>query len=161
MPNDLNFTELRAANAARCGRWHQGGIEEWSVADWAVAMVGEAGEACNAIKKLRRIETGALNLNEPGRQLDERGLALSAIGEELADTLIYLDLLALRLGIDLGLAVVRKFNKVSERYGFPERLYDVETDQRESYDAAVKAIGERVKAGEPLPEGGYFGASSK
>jgi NTP pyrophosphatase (non-canonical NTP hydrolase) len=85
-------------------------------------MLGEAGEACNAIKKLRRIETGAPNLNEPGRQLTERNAAITAIGEELADTAIYMELLAQRLGINLADAIVKKFNSVSKRYGFPERL---------------------------------------
>jgi hypothetical protein len=60
----LSFAELRGQNTTRCNRWHLGGIEEWTVSDWAVAMLGEAGEAANAVKKLRRIETGALNLNE-------------------------------------------------------------------------------------------------
>lgn len=118
----LNFDSLRIVSRDRCRRWHPGGMDEWSVSDWAVAMLGEAGEACNAIKKLRRIETGALNINDPGRQLTERNTAIAAIGEELADTMIYLDLLAQRLGINLADEVVKKFNATSARYGFPERL---------------------------------------
>jgi hypothetical protein len=35
--------------------------------------------------------------------------------------------------------------------------YDAEADAAGSYTAAIQAIGERVKAGEPVPEGGYFG----
>jgi NTP pyrophosphatase (non-canonical NTP hydrolase) len=85
-------------------------------------MVGEAGEACNAIKKLRRVEEGLANKNDEGRTLDTRDKAVAAIGDELADTLIYLSLLALRLGINLEAATVRKFNAVSDRYGFPEKL---------------------------------------
>lgn len=119
----LTFADLRQANTTRCLRWHPGGINEWSVADWAVALTGEVGEACNAIKKLRRIETGALNINdEPGRNLIERDHAIHVIGDELADSIIYHDLLALRLGIELAEVVVRKFNATSLRYGFPERL---------------------------------------
>src|SRR5579872_1682054 len=111
----LTFGELRAANTTSCQRWHSGGIEEWSVADWATATAGEFGEACNAIKKLRRIECGAQNINDPGRHLTERDQAIAAIGDELADTLIYLDLLARRLGVDLEAAIIRKFNITSER----------------------------------------------
>lgn len=119
---DLSFAQLREVNATRCQRWHKGGIEEWSVTDWAMAVAGEMGEACNAIKKLRRIECEAQNINDPGRQLTKRDDAIAVIGEELADTLIYLDLLAFRLGIDLADVTVRKFNATSVRYGFPERL---------------------------------------
>lgn len=118
----LSFGDLRKVNTTRCVRWHTGGINEWTPADWAVALAGEVGEACNAIKKLRRIETGALNLNDPGRNLTERDQAIMAIGEELADSVIYADLLALRLDIHLAEAIVRKFNATSLRYGFPERL---------------------------------------
>ena len=41
---------------------------------------------------------------------------------ELADTVAYADLLAQYYGIDLGRAVREKFNHVTERAGFPERL---------------------------------------
>lgn len=118
----LTFAKLTRVNYARCKRWHPGGIDEWSPSDWAVAMVGEAGEACNAIKKLRRVEGNIANKNDEGRTLATRAQAIDAIGDELADTLLYLSLLALRLNIDLEAATVRKFNAVSERYGFPERL---------------------------------------
>ncbi len=118
----LTFAKLTRVNYARCKRWHPRGLDEWSPSDWAVAMVGEAGEACNAIKKLRRVEEGLANKNDDGRQLDTRAKAIAAIADELADMLIYLNLLALRLNIDLEAATVRKFNAVSERYGFPERL---------------------------------------
>ena len=121
----LKFEDLRAANKTRCNRWHpNGGVVEWSASEWAVATAGELGEACNAIKKLNRIEGEYANVNDPGRQLETREAAINAIGDELADTIIYMDLLALRLGIDLSAAVARKFNVVSERYGFPERLAD-------------------------------------
>ena len=118
----LSFAQLRQANKTRCVRWHKGGIEEWSASDWAVAMFGEAGEACNAIKKLIRVRLGAANINEPGRQLSTEAEAIAAIWEELADTLCYIDLLAIRLGINLEHEVRKKFNAVSEKYGFPERL---------------------------------------
>lgn len=118
----LTFGELREANATRCKRWHPSGALEWSISDWAVAMAGEAGEICNAVKKLNRIRDGLANLNEADRLLDTQEKAVAAIGEEIADTLIYLDLLALRLGLDLAAEVVKKFNATSSRYGFPEKL---------------------------------------
>jgi len=114
----LTFDRLREINAQRCLRWHPGGIDEWSVSDWGVAMAGEAGEVCDAIKKLRRIETGAKNLSD----IKTTEQALEAIGIELADTVLYCDLLAQRLRIKLSVYIQRKFNSVSEKYGFPERL---------------------------------------
>lgn len=118
----LTFEQLAAINLKRCGRWHPGGIAGWSVSDWAMAMAGEAGEVCNAGKKLRRVQDECANINDPGRQLSSEKEAIAKIGEELADTLIYLDLLAQRLGLSLGDEVVKKFNATSTRYGFPERL---------------------------------------
>lgn len=94
----LNFAMLRQANVARCvDVFHA--VNSWSPTDWACAMAGECGEACNLVKKLRR--------GEPVPEVD--------IGKELADVVIYADLLAARLGIDLGEAVRLKFNEVSER----------------------------------------------
>jgi len=118
----LTFAEVTAVNVARCDRWHKNGLTDWNVADWAVAMAGEAGEVCNAVKKLRRLEDEIANISDPDRQLSTRQEAIAKIGEEIADTFLYLNLLAVRLGIDLPAEVVRKFNATSERYGFPERL---------------------------------------
>lgn len=116
---DLNLADLRKASVPRSIRW---GCGHWTTTDWATAMMGEAGEACNAIKKLRRIETGAPNKNDPGRQLSSTEAAKAAIASELAGTLIYLDLLAAHLSIDLAQAVRDEFNKKSIEYDFPERL---------------------------------------
>lgn len=118
----LTFEEVTAANVARCNRWHKTGMTDWSVSDWAVAMAGEAGEICNAVKKLRRVEDEIASINDPDRQLSTRQEAITKIGEEIADTFLYLNLLAVRLGIHLPTEVVKKFNATSERYGFPERI---------------------------------------
>jgi hypothetical protein len=37
--------------------------------------------------------------------------------------------------------------------------YDEAADATGSYYAAIASIGERVKAGERLPDGGYFGVN--
>lgn len=125
---DLTFKAVTTANVARCDRWHRGGLDDWSVADWAVAMAGEAGEVCNAVKKLRRIEDELANISEPGRQLSTRAEAVAKIGEEIADTFLYLNLLACRLRIDMADEVEQKFNATSARYGFPERIETAEPD---------------------------------
>ena len=82
-------------------------------------MGGEAGEALNVVKKLNRERDGLTGNTIHGSELK------AALANEIADTLIYLDLLAARGGIDLAAAVVSKFNAVSEREGFPERLPEV------------------------------------
>jgi len=118
----LTFKDLADANATRVMRWHPKGLQDWSAMEWACAAAGEMGECCNAVKKLKRIEDQIANLNEPERQLTDKPSAVLAIGEEIADTVIYLDLLAQRLGIDIASFVRHKFNATSKKYGFPERL---------------------------------------
>ena len=112
------FQYISRANIARCRMWHPNGVQEWTISDWAVAMAGEAGEACNAVKKLRRIETGARQFNGPKSHPE----AVQAIAIELGDTFLYLDILAWRLGVDLERAIIDTFNRVSIREGFPQRL---------------------------------------
>ena len=118
-PTSLTFDGLRAVNVARALRWHDGGLEEWSVNDWLTAFAGEAGEACNAGKKHKRILD---NIQQHGRVYESEAEAMNAIVDELADTVIYADLVAARLGFSLSEAITRKFNAISERENFPERL---------------------------------------
>jgi NTP pyrophosphatase (non-canonical NTP hydrolase) len=115
---DLSLQELRYANVARAEKWHDG-AEPWSLADWSNALAGEVGEACNVVKKIRRLETGT-----PKSRPDERDRhrLVSMLAGELADTMIYLDLLAHAAGVDLGCAVRDKFNHTSEAFGFEDRL---------------------------------------
>lgn len=114
----LTFQEVSETNRTRCERWHPGFPEDgWTGSDWSNAMGGEAGEAMNVVKKLRRLDHGA-----PGRQDPPRANLLEMLAEEIADTFLYLDLLAQHYGIDLPKAVVDKFNAVSIREGFPDRL---------------------------------------
>lgn len=115
----LSFSALSKANVARAARWHPGfpADDDWNGADWSNAMCGEAGEAANIVKKLRRHETGHHGALDGDADELLRGLA-----DELADLVTYADLLAAKYDIDLSGAIVRKFNLVSERQGFPERL---------------------------------------
>jgi NTP pyrophosphatase (non-canonical NTP hydrolase) len=117
-PEPLTFAHVSATNLERSLLWHKGGLEEWSVSDWACAMAGEAGEVCNAVKKLNRIDKDVQQ--NVGPQTREQ--AIAAIATEIGDTFMYLDLLAQRLGIDTAQAVRDTFNRISEREGFPQRL---------------------------------------
>jgi NTP pyrophosphatase (non-canonical NTP hydrolase) len=129
MQNTIDvLTELREKGNSRRDRWHTADTEPWTGADWSNAMCGEAGEAANVVKKIRRLETGT------GHHPPIEGIAqdvvddlwkaelIQALGYELADTIAYADLLAQHYGIDLRQAVAEKFNIVSEREGFPERI---------------------------------------
>lgn len=120
---ELTFAEFSATNLERAKRWHRGDIAMWTISDWLMAMAGEAGEACNAGKKLKRIEEDILNFStDPHRHIVNKEDAFDKIVEELADTVIYCDLVAHRINRSLVKAIIAKFNLVSERYQFPERL---------------------------------------
>lgn len=118
---ELTFDHVSKINKSRCERWHPGYPEPdssgWSGADWSNAMQGEAGEAGNIVKKLRRAECGMKGVLDGGR--DE---LLAKLADEIADTYLYLDLLATYYGIHIPTAVVDKFNRVSDLQGFPEQL---------------------------------------
>ena len=116
----LEFADLARVNLERALRWHPNGLDEWSVNDWLAAMGGEAGEALNAGKKHRRILSGIQQGGNVPADLDD---AVEKIMQELADTVIYADLVAQRLGRSLEDAIEKKFNAISEREGFPERIY--------------------------------------
>jgi NTP pyrophosphatase (non-canonical NTP hydrolase) len=113
----LTFSALRAVNVTRCKKWHPPDSTPWNAADWSNATCGEAGEMANVIKKIRRHETGAVNQGDPS--LEELRKMAAA---EIADVVIYADLLADYLGVNLGEAIREKFNKTSVKFGFPERL---------------------------------------
>lgn len=113
-PHSLTFSTLREANKKRIPTFKnkQGEIihnedgSDWSLSDWFEALAGEVGEWANFHKKYRR-----------GEVSDEDFKKESA--KELADIMIYLDILAYRQGIDLGRSVFQKFNEVSNRVKSP------------------------------------------
>jgi NTP pyrophosphatase (non-canonical NTP hydrolase) len=110
----LTFSEFRSVNVARCERWHPQGLNSWSLSDWLTALSGELGELASLIKMLNRERDGLV-----GNKFMPTSEHLS---DEIADVLTYLDLLAAAAGIDLGQAAIDKFNAVSVRNNFPERL---------------------------------------
>lgn len=108
---DLSFEELGAINLERCGQaFHP--LEDWSLQDWLMAATGELGEVAGVLKTNRRRGASAA-LSEAER---------AALAHEIADVVIYLDLLAQRAGIALGAAVREKFNIVSDRVGSKVKL---------------------------------------
>lgn len=124
----MKFDTLRRANMARLPLFKNKHGElahskadgsDWSPAQWLQATVGELGELANLRKKFER---GDIDAETFGREA----------AKELADVATYLDILARRIldvvrmgavieahptGVDLGRAVMDKFNEVSRRVG--------------------------------------------
>ena len=81
-------------------------LEDWNVAEWACAMGGECGEALNVAKKLRR---GTMGGGKP--------VTLQDLADEVADMVIYADLLLASQGLSLEEAIIQKFNRTSSHIG--------------------------------------------
>lgn len=103
----------------RSRKWHKDGELDWSVLEYAGAMCGEAGEAANVAKKILRQESGMKNGISTGLTTDQLD---DMLGMEIADTFLYLVLLAKKRNISMGEFIILCFNRKSQEYGFPERL---------------------------------------
>lgn len=113
----LTFGKLQNASRSRASRWNGPG-QQWTLLEWAGALCGEAGEMANVAKKIRRLDLGMVQ----GDVKKNRDQLRRDLGEELADVVCYAACLANEAGIDLEGAIVHKFNSISAREGFPERL---------------------------------------
>jgi NTP pyrophosphatase (non-canonical NTP hydrolase) len=113
------FDYLTRVSVERSREWHKDEKDVWDLMQWACAMCGEAGETANVAKKIWRHEHGMKN--GTASELSRVELR-QQLGEEIADTFLYLVLLAYEGGIDFYGAVARKFNKTSEQNGFDQRL---------------------------------------
>jgi NTP pyrophosphatase (non-canonical NTP hydrolase) len=116
----ISLRLLQQTNVERAGRWHPKGLAEWSPLEWAGAMAGEAGEACNAAKKLKRMTGNTQNIDLRGAH--SAAAYRKTIAKEVADTVIYGVLLIAAVGEDAEATVREVFNAKSIEYGFPERL---------------------------------------
>lgn len=114
----LTFDALRQANRERLplfknkhGRLAHTKSKgsDWSPAQWLQAVVGELGEYANLRKKYERGDLDVVEFT-----------VLAA--KELADVLVYLDILAFQLNINLERATRMKFNEVSDRVGCEVKL---------------------------------------
>jgi NTP pyrophosphatase (non-canonical NTP hydrolase) len=113
---ELTFSQLADVNITRCRRWHD--PNGWNPQMWGLAAAGEMGECCNALKKLWRHDNGI----QQNAESPDRAKLLQSVATEIGDTVVYLDLLAQRLGLKLEDCVRDTFNRISVREGFPERL---------------------------------------
>src|SRR5260221_328779 len=115
----LSFAGLRTVNIKRCVEGFKHSLESWSVLEWTGAMCGEAGEAANVAKKMIRHRDQVAGNKGADTDL---GVLRKKLGRELADVVIYCDLVAASQGLDLGELVRDTFNRKSEELGSPHRL---------------------------------------
>lgn len=101
---------LREGHLSRMREWCPQGQPDLSFRGNELA--GETGEACNVIKKLER------------ERLGYRGsrATVQELADELADVIIVADMIAHDAGLELGPAIIGKFNATSEKYGFATRI---------------------------------------
>jgi NTP pyrophosphatase (non-canonical NTP hydrolase) len=90
-------------------------LESWTLSDWMTATLGELGEAANIVKKLNRIRDGV-----PGNDDSTEAELRAMLADEIADTAIYLDLLAQAAGFDLETIRDAKFAKTSAKIGYTD-----------------------------------------
>lgn len=114
----LTFADLARENANRCNESYHP-IAEWTLMDWAASMAGECGEACNVAKKIRRLQENPSDL--PHDCVDYAALRME-LADEIADAVIYADLLCSRVGINMAHAICRKFNRTSLQINSNRRL---------------------------------------
>jgi hypothetical protein len=124
----ISLRYLQELNQVRARRWH--GTEpdaQWTTLEWGGAMAGEVGEACNAAKKIRRIDSQMKHKDQRlfGQAIslpEQREKYRQQVGKEIADAIIYGVLMAAKEGLNIEDCVRDVFNTKSEEYGFPERL---------------------------------------
>lgn len=106
------FRELSVARAKEGFKTY----DNVPVTFFTTALAGELGELCNLIKKLERAKVGGL---DAGTNHKAKDISKELLAEEIGGTLIYLDLLASLLDIDLEEAVIKTFNEKSEQNNLP------------------------------------------
>ena len=113
--HNLTFYQLSEGNRQRQRTVFRQTLE-WTPADWITAITGELGEAANFIKKKKR---------------GDGDLGILDIVKELADVIVYTDILIQFYNYDTGAVVASKFDEISERVGsdvklLPERCEGIE-----------------------------------
>jgi NTP pyrophosphatase (non-canonical NTP hydrolase) len=102
-PGGMTFAQFQQMNDLRCREAFN--HPEWTIFDWALCIAGEAGELCDALKKVRRGDY----------TLDKKR---DAILKEIADVMIYCDLAFTCLEASTDVELINKFDEVSGRVGW-------------------------------------------
>lgn len=106
LPDLEKVHRLSELNLARCESpvGFSAKLYDLSMLEWANAMMGEAGEASNKIHKYNEIIKG----RRPGRAHS----LISSIADEIADTVIYLDLVMRASGIEWQRALESVYEQI-------------------------------------------------
>lgn len=116
----MDITKFQEINEVRAKRWHHDGKTNWNLLEWAGAMCGEAGEAANIAKKMRRLDMDLPN-KEAGISKDNYDLLRKQLAKEVADTIIYGLIILSEIEFNSSHVLAEVFNQKSFEYGFPER----------------------------------------
>ena len=106
----FRLEHLRTANTYREAEWDT--ERKRTLTFLGNELAGETGELCNMLKKAERELLGL-----PGSRV-----TVDEIAAEIADVIIVADQIAAKFDINLGTAIVEKFNASSKKYGFKTRL---------------------------------------
>lgn len=106
----LTFANLGDANIQRQAEWK--GDQLCGLLFRATELGGEVGEALNVAKKIERERMGVAGSRA----------SIQDLANELADVVICCELLAASEGIDLGAAIIAKFNATSAKMGLRTTL---------------------------------------
>ena len=114
----MDMNDFSVFNRRRCEspKGFNHALHSSSLSDWFTATLGELGEAANIAKKLNRVRDGIPGNSETPEELRAK------LADEVADTFIYLDLLAQSAGFSLQDAVLAKFNRTSAKIGYENTL---------------------------------------
>lgn len=122
--NHLTFANLRSANIKRVGLFKNkhGDLahsepdgSDWSLSQWSNAVAGEVGEMSEALLIAKHMGTICNITKKIDRGDFTVEQARENLGNEMADIVCHVDLLALQMDLDLGEAVRNKFNEISDR----------------------------------------------
>lgn len=116
---DVEFwRRLRTANEKRMPHFKMT-LLDWTPLEWAAAAAGEMGELQGVLVKMKRSQE--VNSASAGTDVTHADLRARAQAE-WADIIIYMDILAWRLGIEPIAAVRETFDKKSEALGSAVRF---------------------------------------
>ena len=110
----ISHFSLHDANIARDKIWNDTG-DKLPLSFRGCELAGEAGEACNVIKKLERERLGIRGSRD----------TVEHLVEELCDVIICAYLIGMDIGVNLDNEVAKKFNETSRKYNLP--VYMAET----------------------------------
>jgi len=124
LPPPLTFALLRLRNVTRCDSWPQP-LHRQTPSDLGCAVASEAGQLCEQLGRLRR----HLQVTCPSRYRSTVAAEITRqLGREIADLVLYADLLAARLDLPLEHLLAARFNEVSEELGSSVKLPFKEED---------------------------------